>query len=222
MTVKLLVFLTIGTIAMGIPLVYMANNYGISKGKAIFLTFILTIVGTVGTFLMYYVENQCWGGLSFYGAVFLVPAVFLIVAPILRITYSKAMDFCAVGECVMLALMKVHCMMGGCCLGRTLFEMSDGTVIRFPSRLVEMAVAIILFAILFGFSRKRLKRGGLYPWYMLMYGSTRFFLNMLREVWVEKTMLLPFGNIWSLCAIVVGSAWLLIASKGNVYEEVGE
>lgn len=215
MNEKLLVFLLIGTIAMGTPLLKMANNYGISKGKILILTLMLTIMGTAGTFLMYYVENRYWGGLSFYGAVFLVPVMFLAVAPILQIPYSSAMDFCAVGECVMLALMKIHCIIGGCCQGRVLFKIPSGELIRFPSRIVEMSVAIVLFAVLFQWSQKGNKHGVLYSWYMLLYGCTRFGLNILREAWVEKNMILPFGNIWSLVAIVVGGIWLISIRKNE-------
>ena len=213
MTVKLLVFLVIGTIAMGIPLLNMAKCYGISKTKIMILTVMLTITGTVGTFMMYYVENQKWGGLSFYGAVFIVPIVFITVSAVLKIPYNQTMDFCAVGECIMLALMKVHCMIGGCCLGRILFELPTGEEIRFPSRLFEMAVAVILFMILYRCSKKENKIGKLYPMYMLLYGITRFGLNILREAWANRERFLPYGNTWSLVACLIGTVWLVAVLK---------
>lgn len=209
---------------MGIPLLLMAARYEVARWKAVLVTFMLTISGTAGTFLMYCVENQRFGGLSFYGAVFLVPIVFFVISPILRIPYGKVMDLCAVGECIMLALMKVHCIMGNCCLGRILFTLSDGTMIRFPSRLAEMAVAIILFVVLLQWGMQGRNRRELYIWYLILYGCTRFVLNIFREAWVTKVMLLPFGNIWSLLALLSGTVLLIAVRKrnteGNCQDEV--
>ena len=208
MTGKLLIFLIVGTLAMGVPILLIAEKYSIHRWKAVLITIALTIVGTVGTYLMYFIENRRMGGLSFYGAVFLVPVVFMAIAPLLRISYGTVMDFCAVGECVMLALMKVHCILGNCCLGRILMTLFDGTVLRFPSRVVEMAVAVLIFAVLFSWVKQGRKRGELFAWYLLLYGSTRFVLNIFREAWVIKETLLPFGNVWSLLSIGIGLLWL--------------
>lgn len=63
--------------------------------------------------------------------------------------------------------------------------------------------------------RKQKNRGRIYPWFMVLYGITRFGWNLLREtkpfVWV-----LPAGNFWSLIAIVIGVLWLLIDRKKDM------
>lgn len=214
-TAKLIIFLAIGTVAMGIPILVMSKRYQISWWKGVLTTVLLTVVGTVGTRLMYYIENRVIGGLSFYGAVFLVLLVFPIIALLLRVPCGKILDLCAVGECIMLALMKLHCIIGGCCLGRVMFTTGAGTAVRFPSRIVEMITALVIFTILFHWAWKGKNRGILYSLYLLFYGSTRFILNICREAWVTKEMLLPFGNIWSLVAIAVGLVWMLVIRKKN-------
>jgi len=206
-------FLAIGTILMGVPICFVAKKYGIRIWKACIATILLTVSGTAGTMLMYYIENGGIGGLSFYGAVFLVPVVFIFISLLLRIPYGEIMDLCAVGECIMLALMKVHCILGGCCIGRVLYTADDGTAVRFPSREVELVVALILFAVLLRWALKKKHSGQLYAWYLLLYGSTRFVLNIFREAWVVKTTLLPIGNIWSLIAIAIGTLWLAMVRK---------
>lgn len=220
MTEKLIIFLAIGTIAMSVPILTVSKEYGINKWKGLVVTLFLTVSGTAGTFLMYFVENGRFGGLSFYGAVFLVPAVFLAVAPLLRLPYGKVMDLCAVGECVMLALMKIHCILGGCCQGRVLFLDVAGEAVRFPSREAELLMALVIFVLLLRWAMKGRKRGELYPWYLLLYGSTRFVLNIFREAWVTKETLLPFGNIWSLVAITLGLIWLAVIRRRSREEEL--
>ena len=213
MTPKLMIFLAIGTVLMGIPICYAAKKNGVSIWKACIATVLLTVSGAAGTFLMYYIENGKFGGLSFYGAVFLVPAVFSLVSMLLHISYGKITDLCAIGECIMLALMKVHCILGGCCLGRVLYTTADGASVRFPSRETEMIVALVLFSVMLCWMLQKRHSGQLYARYLIMYGVTRFVLNMCREAWVIKEMLLPFGNIWSLVAIGIGILWLYVVQK---------
>lgn len=213
MTPKLILFLTIGTILMGVPICVIAKRYEMHFWKACIATILLTAIGATGTFLMYYIENGIFGGLSFYGAVFLVPIVFALIAWILRVPYGKIMDFCAIGECIMLALMKVHCILGGCCIGRVLYTTEDGTPVLFPSREIELIVALVLFVVLLCWALKKKHLGFLYAWYLILYGGTRFVLNIFRQAWVTKDMWLPYGNIWSLVAIAVGAAWLCVKQK---------
>lgn len=209
----LALFLSIGTVLMAVPIAFVSRKYGISLWKGLIATILLTVFGTLGTFLLYYVENGGIGGTSFYGAVFFVPAAFALVALLLRIPYGRIMDLCAVGECIMLALMKVQCQIYGCCGGRLLFTTGDGVDVYFPSQIAELVVALALFTLLLCWALKGKHRGMLYPWYLVLYGSIRFVLNIFREAWVTKEMLLPFGNIWSLVAIAIGVIWFAICRK---------
>lgn len=201
---------------MGISLIKFKKFYNESSCKIILLTLLLTVTGTIGTLLMYFVENKYFGGVSFFGAVFLVPIAFLFLARLVKMSYKDVMDFCAVGECTMLALMKLHCIMSGCCLGRVLVEQPEGIVIRFPSRIMEMLVAIILFIIFYNWKKNGRRKGLLYPWYMVLYGCARFGLNISREVWVETDMWMPYGNIWSMVSIAIGCLWLALVHKSNI------
>lgn len=210
MPLKLIAFLIIGTVLMGYPIILVSKKYAIKLWKAIVLTVFLTLSGTAGTYLMYYVENGRFGGLSFYGAVFFVPLFFVFVSLLLQIPYGKALDLCAVGECIMLALMKVHCLIGNCCTGRLLFVTGSGKSVYFPSRIVEMLVALAIFAVLLYNILKKQQCGIIYPEFLLLYGSTRFVLNIFREAWVVKQTWLPIGNIWSLVSILVGATIFLI------------
>ena len=85
------------------------------------ISVLLTVSGTLGTFIWYAIESGGFGGRSFYGAVFIVPLLFIPVAYLFRIPYAKLMDLCAPAECMMLVLMKALCLMEGCCGGRVLF-----------------------------------------------------------------------------------------------------
>jgi prolipoprotein diacylglyceryltransferase len=213
MTKQLLIFLLVGTASMGVPILWIAKKFQIPVWKGILITLLLTIVGTAGTFLMFYVENGQFGGLSFYGAVFLVPVVFFPASLLLRVPFGRMTDLCALGECIMLALMKVHCKISGCCIGRVLSHTAAGEIVRFPSQIAELITALILFAVLFRWAWMGKNIGRLYPMYLLLYGSTRFVLNIFRDAWVVKETILPMGNIWSLVAIALGIVWLVACQR---------
>lgn len=215
MPTKILIFLSLGTILMFFPIWRLGKVRKIPIWKCGLISIVLTVVGTLGTMLMYYIETGTFGGISFFGAVFIVPIIFFLVAVLLHEPYGLLLDMCAIGECVMSALMKIHCYISGCCRGRPLFETQNGTF-YFPSRLAEMLMALGIFIVLFLWYKKEKKRNQLYAWYLILYGSFRFCLNWFRELPDYSATLLPMGNIWSLVAIISGLIWILVAEKIKV------
>lgn len=212
-SLKLLIYLAIGTVAMYIPIAIQTVWYRQKFWKSVPLAVFLTVAGTVGTYLLFFLENGWIGGTSFYGAVFFVPAAFVLAAKLLRIPYGAALDLCASGQCVMLAIMKVQCLIGGCCDGRVLFINSAGEAVCFPSQIAELINALVLMVILMVLCRKEKNRGMIYPVYMLLYGCTRFVLNLFREDLSPFALGLPAGNFWSVWSIVIGAAALFVLKR---------
>ena len=56
------------------------------------------------------------------------------------------------------------------------------------------------------------QKGCIYYWYMILYGISRFILNLFREttpfIWI-----LPAGNFWALISTILGIALLLISKR---------
>ena len=209
MTLKTLIALSIGTGAMLVLILILMKLYRVKLWKGFPVAILLTITGTIGTYIWFFIESSFFGGRSYYGAVFLVPIAFVYLAKFMRIPYGYLMDFCAPAECVMLALMKYQCLVDGCCSGRVMLEIAmDGSVV-FPSQIVELINALLLMAVLMGMAFFKKWRGKIYPWYLVIYGSTRFILNFFRAD-IEPLLLgLPAGNLWSLLSIFIGILWLI-------------
>lgn len=164
---------------------------------------------------MFFIENGNFNGTSFFGAVLFVPMLFVIVAYILKLPYGITMDMCAAGECVMLALMKVKCMITDCCTGKICAYTSDGVPVYYPVREAEFVNALLIFGVLMLLHRKDSQKGKLYAWYLLVYGATRFALNFFREGTAPFVWILPPGHFWSLIAIVMGVTWLVVMRYKN-------
>ncbi len=203
---------------MLLPMLLMGKWYAIGKLETILAAVCLAICGVLGTYLWFWLETGGrWSGRSFYGAVFLVPVMFLAVAPMLRIKYARLMDLCAPAECIMLVLMKILCLLEGCCGGMVLYTAENGTEVHFPSQMVELANAAVLCGVLLWLSRKEKQQGLIYPWYLFLYGATRFVLNFFRA---ESSLKLTSGGIWSLLAIAIGGCILLASNKKKEQREI--
>ena len=210
-SVKLLFYLAIGTAAMLIPIMIQSSWYNIKWYKSILIAILLTVAGTIGTYILYYIENGWIGGTSFFGAVFFVPLLFFGVAKMLKMPYGTLMDICAPAECIMLSIMKVQCLISGCCGGRGISF--AGNTFVFPSQIAEMINALIIMIILMAISRKERNRGLIFPYYMVIYGISRFVLNIFRDVWVTTDMIIPYGNIWSIVSIIIGVVAIVVINR---------
>ena len=214
-TLDLFIVLLIGTIAMLVPILVQASWYKVKPWKCIIVALVLTITGTIGTRILYFIENLKRGGQSFFGAVFLVPIVFLLFAKIIRISYGRLMDLSAPAECVMLIIMKINCLMEGCCSGRELFVKKSGETIYFPSQIVELINALGIAIILLMLAKNKKNQGSIYAWYLVLYGCTRFVLNFFRAESSPVLFGMAYGSLWSLCGIVIGSMILICKKRGG-------
>lgn len=206
----LLLYLSIGTVAMLVPIMVQGAWYQVKIGKRLLITILLTIAGTLGTFLLYYVENGKFGGTSFFGAIFLVPVLFIPVALALKVPYGRLMDLCAPAECAMLVVMKIQCLISDCCGGRLV--RFNGFEFVFPSQIAELINALLLCILLLLLGRKAKNHRKLFSLYMILYGVSRFVLNLFRDVKNMTILPIPAGNFWAIVSIVVGMLWLLVLS----------
>ena len=194
---------------MLIPIVIQMLLYKVKIWKSVPFALALTVCGTMGTYLLFFIENHWIGGTSFYGAVFFVPVLFIVLFKLFGLTYDVCMDLCAPAECIMLVIMKIQCLLSGCCKGKVIFVGSENEFI-FPSQIAELLNAFAIGIILLLISRNKKLRGIIYPVYMLIYGTTRLALNCFRADLSVFAIGLPAGHFWSILSILTGGIWLII------------
>lgn len=212
MDAKLILALCIGTLLMLGVLLICRRWYQYPFWKTFAVAPMLTLTGLAGVKILFFIENGKLDGLSFFGSVFLIPIIFILVSKILKWKYSELMDNCAPAICIMLALMKVMCFVTGCCKGKILFTNVHGNNVRFPSQIVELICALLILVVLMLLMRNVKNHGKIYPWFMIIYGSSRFVLNLFRQT-IPFIWNLPIGNIWSVVSTIIGIVWLLILQK---------
>jgi len=174
------------------------------------VAFALTVV-PVGVFcakLMRLIEGGTWVGYSFYGAVLFEPLIMIPLGLLIKIKPVEMLELGAPTGCLSLLFLKIQCLITGCCYGKILWYHDNGRPVRFPSQIIEMLVGLILLFVLMKIIQSEKHRRYVYAWFLLLYGSTRFFLNLLRDT--EPFILgMSAGCFWSLIAIAIGGGVLL-------------
>ena len=213
-------FILIGVVAVLAVSLFQRKKYQLGFIKTIISMVLIAIVGVLGTLLMYFIENGEWGGISFYGSVFIIPMFLYSYSKIIKEPYTKMSDFYVPQVCAMSAVMKILCLKSGCCGGIELFEKADGTIVKFPSQIVEMISVILIMLLFLYFEHKGLFKGRFYPLFFIIYGSVRFALNFLRADLNAFVWFIPSGHFWSIVAIVIGATWLLLAKSNNESKKI--
>ena len=211
MGIQRMLIIGFGTVGMLFLLLIRRKAFpSVQVWKLPIISVMLTIAGVAGAMLMFFIESGHFGGTSFFGAILFIP-ILMLPALLLRIPYGTIMDMCAPAECLMLAFMKVDCLISDCCIGKYLPTLG----FQFPSQIVEMLTILIIMLVLLHFERDARNRNMLYAYYLILYGATRFALNWFRYGIKPFIWILPAGNFWSIVAIIVGLLWLIAAKKIN-------
>ena len=176
--------------------------------KIVVFTIAIVPIGAFCGKLMRLIEAGTWTGVSYYGALLFAPFPMLAVGLLMKLKPTETLMMCAPAGGVALVFMKIQCKITDCCYGRILRYQENGRPVRFPSQIVEMIVGIILLFVLMRIIQSEKHQKYVYAWFLLLYGSTRFFLNLLRDT--EPFVLgMSAGCFWSLIACMIGGSVLL-------------
>lgn len=215
----------VGIAAMLASTLQRRHGYKLNKVKSVLFILLLALCGLLGVKILYCIENLAevlehgltLGGMSFFGAVFLVPVFMIPIGLMFRLKPRQTMDLCAPDIAVMIGCMRIGCFLGGCCGGWrvTLFGIS----FCWPTQAMESIGDFILFGILSNIDQEKTYSGKLYPLFMVFYGVLRFIIEFLRDT--EKNIFfLSRGQWYSLVGIIIGVSVLVRCEKKNAGSEV--
>ena len=174
--------------------IYMGTFAGIGLLVGSSLLFGITQTPAMWTHRAYFTTNfvpfmmRWFGGMVFYGGLFGAIAGIFLYCKVMKQPFATAMKLTIPVVPLAHAVMRVGCFSAGCChgmehrLGIT-FTNSLGApngVPLIPVQLFEAAANLIIFAVLWVFTRKDRYWGVLAAIYGLMYSFTRFWLEFLR------------------------------------------
>lgn len=203
-----IVFFSAGTVLMGVLTVVQRKRYHLKFWQCMVFTLLLAAVGMAGVRLLAILEH--WedllegdpaGGMSFFGAVYLVPLLMPLLCRPLSLRWRQTLDICAPCVAGMVGVMRICCWFSGCCGGRMIEYMGES--FQPPTQIIDGAWDFFLMGLLLYLNLDGKREGAAYPAFMISYGVMRFLVEFLRDT--EKNWLyLSNGQWFSLIAIVIG------------------
>lgn len=183
------------------------------------LTIAVVAVSFLGAKILYYLENPSvlagngvkLGGVSFFGSVFLVPAVMLFLCRIWKMPYGRIMDFLSPSLMLMLATLRVGCWVSGCCGGISLV-CAGVYVEKFPTQITECVCDLLIMGGLLFYERFWENEGRLYFFIMVYYGVVRFFLEFVRDT-PKDWLYLSHGQWFAAFSVCIGGYMLARLGK---------
>lgn len=168
---------------------------------------LMTIVGTLGAKTASWIAYGRFEGTRLYGTVPAVAIFGAVLAIMLCIPYRELYGFSSVGTWLSIAVMKVPCIIEGCCAGRVLFTNGSGEEILFPSQIVETVVAALFFVWFFRLAKTKYPHGALFPLLMVWYGIYRYAADWMRGHVLEQSpfvLWIPAGRFFSILIFAAG------------------
>lgn len=196
------------------------KHYGISRAKAVLIPLFIYVLsgafirllGWAQTGFTQFGPNNVVKGYSFF------PLFGLLAAKVFKLDFRHIMDFTA--PCFPLLQFIGHqvCVLVGCCCG---YPVEYGiwnpkfNTYCFPNQFLECFVALLIVIACVLIARKQDYKitGRIYPYFLIMFGSTRFLLEFLR---CNEKLFWGISDLalYALLMVVVGIG-MLIGMKKN-------
>lgn len=181
-----------------------------------------TIIISVVQYLPAAILNTKFGllmktGSNYFGLILFIPFILFLFFYLISINPFKQLDLVTPAYPLALFFVKLGCFCNGCCQGfecswgMTNYYYNAGPRKEFPVQLVEAGLALLIFLFLNKY-KKKAKEGTLFPIYLIVYSSTRFFSEFLRSeenvLWILKTY-----HLICIAGIILGTIELLIVLR---------
>jgi phosphatidylglycerol:prolipoprotein diacylglycerol transferase len=176
----------------------------------------------------YWMSDPLWlfriweGGMSFHGGLIGVIVAMFLFAHRIRVSYISLMDFVAPLVPLGLGFGRLGNFIGQELWGRQtsvawgmIFPKDPDGLVRHPSQLYQAALeGLVLFAVLFWFSRQPRPRGAVCGLFLVLYGVFRFLIEFVREPDQGIGLLMGWmsrGQLLSVPLFILGIALIILA-----------
>ena len=147
-----------------------------------------------------------------YGAIFLLPIVYYLGAKLAKRNVALIMDIMTVCAAIGLFIVRVNCLIVGCCKGVLITE--NGTM-RWPLVELEMILCVVIIIYFWQRVYKGKSKGLAYPITILTYSIFRFIIEWVREEYTGEIWIFHLAHIWSLIAIAGSAIAIYLIKKYN-------
>lgn len=204
------IVLAVGTVGMFVCLFRRRDIFRLNALQCGIFTLCLTAVGVLGAMLLFLAETGRFGGISFYGSVFLIPPLMPPIGLLFKQKPQQSLDVCAPCVAVMIGCLRVNCFLSGCCGGRT--ACIGNFCFAWPTQMIDSLADFLILGWLLKREREKPCSGTLYPLFMVAYSTMRFLLEFLRDT-PKDWLYLSHGQWFAMIAVIVGTVWFRLREK---------
>jgi phosphatidylglycerol:prolipoprotein diacylglycerol transferase len=193
--------LYVGLVAGVFSGAWVAQNAGMNADNFAVAVLILLVPALVGARLYFVMTRwneyrreprRIWrrseGGMAMYGGFILAVPVSIPLLRAMDLPFAAFWDAATFTMLLGMAFTRIGCLLNGCCGGRPsgawfALDLPDDRGIwqrRYPTQLMEMAFALLLFAAAFTLRGRAPFPGAIFCSAVFVYGAGRFFLERLR------------------------------------------
>lgn len=172
-----------------------------------FWTILEILVITVVQYYFVGLFNTAFGklvntGANYFGLMTCSPVLVLLFCLLLKIDPLAQMDLITPAYPLGLIFVKIACYAANCCRGVAWIDVFPEPII-IPVQLMESAAALLLFVFLIR-NKRKMKKGTVFPVYLMTYSGLRFFTEFFR---CEPKVFMGLRTYQLLClaGIVVGA-----------------
>lgn len=180
---------------------WVAQNSGMNTDRFALAILILLVPALVGARLYFVLTRwdeyrreprRIWrrseGGMAMYGGLILAIPLSVPLLRVMDLPFAAFWDAATFTMLLGMAFTRIGCLLNGCCGGRPTgawfaLDLPDDRGIwqwRYPTQLMEMAFALLLFAGAFTLRSRAPFPGAIFCSAVIAYGAGRFFLERLR------------------------------------------
>ena len=202
----------VGAIGIIVLTLLRRKRYGFGIISSVLFSVLTVVLGLTGAKLLYIFEN--WkstlesgitlGGVSFFGSVFLIPALMIPCGYLFKLKPKRSLDAVAPCVAVMIGFIRVGCFLNGCCGGWT-----TNSGFTWPTQAMESICDFMLLFFLLQLEKKQKFEGWLYPILLTSYSAYRFLIEFLRDT-PRTSIGLANGHFFAIAGMIIGAIWLLI------------
>ena len=212
-------FFALGFVSTSLFGFFYRKKIGLSIKKALLAVVMIYVPSVIWMFLLFWAESgfQTFGGNNIVRVFVWVPLFALPVAKILKVDVRDMLNFIAPLPCAVHGISHYGCIFEGCCYGypSNVFAIWNPELheYRFAIQPIEatIAVLVIVATVLYTSQMKFSKTANAYPVMLILFGSTRFFLEFARD---NEKLFWGISNlaIHAFIMFIVGIVWLIIAT----------
>lgn len=184
------------------------ERYSLNTGQAFLYTVCVMVSGVLGCKLLYIIEHLGepfeLAGFSFFGAVFIVPVLMILIGKLFRMSSWKSTDAAAICVCAMIGTIRIGCYANGCCGGKT-----TAGGFTWPTQIMESIGDFVILYFLIRMEKEN--KQGLYPRFMVGYGVLRFIIEFFRVS--SNGKVLDMAHLFALISIAIGLSIILSLSE---------